>query len=117
DGQNHPDPIGRTGETPEPAWPVGPKPPAGAKNVIMVLLDDVGFAQFGCFGGLGGRLETPNIDRLAANGTRFNNFHVTPLCSPTRAALMTGRNAHSVGVGVIMEYATGYPGYHTRIPK
>ncbi|WP_305093277.1 arylsulfatase [Prescottella sp. R16] len=117
ESQPHPGPIGRTTADSEPAWPVAAKAPAHAKNVIVVLLDDVGFAQFGCFGGLGGRLETPNIDRLAGSGTRFNNFHTTPLCSPTRAALMTGRNAHSVGVGVIMEYSTGYPGYHSRIPK
>jgi len=83
----------------------------------MVVLDDVGFGQIGCFGGLGGRINTPNMDRLAAGGLRYNNFHVTPMCSPTRAALLTGRNNHSVGVGAIMESLTGYPGYNGRIPK
>ena len=69
-------------------WPEPVEPPAGAPNVIIFLLDDTGFAQIGSFGGL---IETPNIDRLAANGLRYNNFHTTALCSPTRASLMAGR--------------------------
>jgi arylsulfatase A-like enzyme len=80
------------------------------------VLDDVGFGQLGCYGGLGARVETPNIDRLAASGIRYNNFHTTALCSPTRACLLTGRNHHSVGMGSITECATGYPGYNGRIP-
>ena len=71
----------------------------------------------GCYGGLGGRVKTPNVDRLAANGLLYNNFHVNPMCSPTRAALLTGRNHHSVGVGSIMELARTYPGYNGHIPK
>jgi arylsulfatase A-like enzyme len=100
-----------------PAWPIRKYPPAGAPNVAMVVLDDTGFAQLGCFGGLGGRVDTPNIDRIAARGIRYQNFHTTALCSPSRAALLTGRNHHSAGVATIMERATGYPGYNGRIPK
>ena len=74
-------------------WPSDPKPPAGAPNVIIFLLDDVGFAQVGSFGGL---IATPNIDRLAKNGLRFNNFHTTALCSPSRASLMAGRKTPSL---------------------
>jgi arylsulfatase A-like enzyme len=113
----HPGPIGKTAADSEPAWPVSPTPPAGAPNVVVIVLDDLGFAQLGCFGGLGGRVKSPNIDRLAAHGLRYQNFHTTALCSPSRAALLTGRNHHSVGVATIMERATGYPGYHGRIPK
>ncbi len=100
-----------------PAWPSLPQAPAGAPNIVVVVLDDVGFAALGCFGGLGGRVRTPNIDRLASNGLRYNNFHVSPMCSPTRAALLTGRNSHSVGAGRIMEMTSGFPGYHGRIGK
>jgi arylsulfatase A-like enzyme len=109
--------IGKTVEESTPAWPAANAAPAGAPNIVVVVLDDVGFGQLGCFGGLGGRVETPNIDRLAAGGLRYNNFHVTPMCSPSRAALLTGRNHHSVGVGLIMEVLSGFPGYNGRIPK
>lgn len=108
--------IGMTVASSTPAWRRPPTPPAGAPDVITIVLDDLGYAQLGCFGGLGGRISTPHIDALAQQGLRFRNFHATPLCSPTRAALLTGRNAHSVGVGMIMEYATGYPGYDSVIP-
>jgi arylsulfatase A-like enzyme len=84
---------------------------------VIVVLDDTGFGDLGCYGGLGGRVKTPNIDKLATAGLLYNNFHVNPMCSPTRAALLTGRNHHSVGVGSIMELARGYPGYNGRIPK
>lgn len=76
----------------------------GAPNVIVILWDDVGFAQFGCYGA---PLATPNVDRLAANGLRYTNFHVAPVCAPSRAALLTGRNPHAVGVGQIGEHANG----------
>ena len=109
--------VGQTAGESEPAWPAPPRPREGAPNVIMAVLDDVGYAQVGCFGGLGGRIRTPHMDRLAAGGAPYSNFHVTALCSPTRAALLTGRNHHSVGIGSIMERATGYPGYNGRIPK
>ncbi|MEL6215676.1 MAG: sulfatase-like hydrolase/transferase, partial [Pseudomonadota bacterium] len=78
-------------------------------NIVMVVLDDVGFADFSCYGSEG---LTPGIDKLAANGVRFNNFHVTALCAPTRACLLTGRNAHAVGVGNIAEWGRpNHPGY------
>lgn len=88
--------------------------PAGAPNVLLVLLDDEGYGQSGTFGGL---IPTPTLDRLAAGGLRYTRFHVTALCSPTRAALLTGRNNHAVGVGVITNLATDYPGYTGSIPK
>jgi arylsulfatase A-like enzyme len=116
-GDPHPGPIGKTTADSQPSWPVGPQPPPNAPNIVLIVLDDLGFAQLGCFGGLGGRIQTPHIDRLAAQGLRYQNFHTTALCSPSRAALLTGRNHHSVGVATIMERATGYPGYHGRIPK
>jgi len=91
-----------------------PTPPPGAPNVVVIVLDDVGFGQLGCFGS---PLDTPNIDRLAAEGLRFNRFHVTSICSSTRAALMTGRNHHAVGVGATQETSFALPGYSGRIPK
>ena len=103
EGQPHPGPIGRAAADSEPAWPVPPAPPAGAPDVVVLLFDDLGFAQLGCFGGLGGRIRTPHIDRLAAEGLRYQNFHTTALCSPSRAALLTGRNHHSVGIATITE--------------
>ncbi len=97
----------------EPRFADYPRPPEGAPNVVLVVLDDVGFAQLGCFGST---IETPNIDRLAGQGLRFNRFHVTSVCSSTRAALHTGRNHHAVGMGVTEEAALGFPGYTGRIP-
>ena len=83
------------------------KPPAGAPNVLVVLLDDVGFAASSAFGG---PCATPTAERLAGSGLKYNRFHTTALCAPTRAALLTGRNHHSVGMGVITELATAAPG-------
>src|SRR6187549_59921 len=88
-------------------------PPAGAPNVLVVLLDDVGFGASSAFGG---PCRTPTADRLAAGGLRFNRFHTTALCAPTRQALLTGRNHHSVGMGVITEMATSAPGYNAMRP-
>ena len=105
--------IARRYEDSQEWWPEPVTPPAGAPNVIIFLLDDVGFAQIGCFGGL---IETPNIDRLAANGLRYNNFHTTALCSPTRASLMAGRNPHSIGLGSHALTAMGFPGYNAMVP-
>ena len=82
-------------------------PPAGAPNVLVVLLDDVGFGASSAFGG---RVNTPVAERLAAGGLRYTRFHTTALCAPTRAALLTGRNHHSVGMGSITETATSAPG-------
>jgi len=91
-----------------------PQPEPGAPNVVMIVLDDMGFAQLGCFGS---GIATPNIDRLAAGGLRYNRFHVTAICSPTRACLLTGRNHHNVGVGFLVDLPMRYPGYTGRIPK
>ena len=99
--------------TSEPRFMEYPTPGPGAPHVLMVVLDDVGFAQLGCFGA---GFRTPNIDRVAAQGLRYNRFHVTAVCSATRAALLTGRNHHAVGMGVTQEAALGFPGYHGRIP-
>jgi len=90
------------------------KPPAGAPNVLIVLLDDVGFAASSAFGGT---IHTPTAERLAKNGLKFNRFHTTALCSPTRQALLTGRNHHSVNMGGICEIATSAPGYSSVLPK
>ena len=98
--------IGRIQAESEPWWPPAPDPGPDAPNVVVILLDDMGFSHFGCFGS---DIDTPNIDRLAAGGLRFSNFHVTPLCSPTRAALLTGRNHHSVGMRAVANFDTGYP--------
>jgi arylsulfatase A-like enzyme len=106
--------IGRTKDDSVPAWPVGPRAAAGAPNVVYVLLDDVGYAQLGCFGG---HSRTPVIDAIADRGLRYRNFHTTAMCSPTRAALLTGRNSHTVGMGGITDQATGYPGYNARLTK
>jgi arylsulfatase A-like enzyme len=90
------------------------KAPAGAPNVILILIDDSGFGQWGTFGG---QVPTPNLDRLAHDGISYTQFHTTALCSPTRAALLTGRNHHSAATGVITEIGSGYPGYSGQIPK
>jgi arylsulfatase len=106
--------IARTVQESTPAWPRLPQPPEGAPNVVVIVLDDVGFAHLGCYGS---EIETPNMDRLAARGLRYNNFHTTALCSPTRACLLTGRNHHMVGVASVMEMGTGFPGYDMQVPK
>src|SRR5262247_565006 len=90
------------------------RPPAGAPNVLIVLLDDVGFGASSAFGG---PCQTPTAERLAANGLRYNRFHTTALCSPTRAALLTGRNPHSVVMGGITEIAPAAPGYCSVLPN
>ena len=90
------------------------RPPAGAPNVVIVMIDDCGFGAASTFGG---PCATPNLDRIAANGLTYNRFHTTALCSPTRAALLSGRNHHSVGMGGITEIATSAPGYSSVRPK
>jgi len=95
--------------------PIEPlRPPKGAPNVLVILLDDVGFGASSAFGG---PCQTPNMERLAGNGLKFNRFHTTALCSPTRQALLTGRNHHSVNMGAICELATSAPGYSSILPK
>ena len=90
------------------------RPPAGAPNVLVILIDDVGFGATSAFGG---PCHTPNFEKLAANGLKYNRFHTTALCSPTRQALLTGRNHHTVGMGGITEIATGAPGYNSILPN
>ena len=98
--------IGRTLDESEPHFPSSPHPGDNAPNVVLVLVDDTGFAQLGCYGS---DIDTPNLDALARNGLQFTNFHVTPLCSPTRAALLTGRSQHSVGMRSVSNHQTGFP--------
>jgi Sulfatase len=92
----------------KPWWPPRVAPPKGAPNVLLIMTDDVGFGAPGTFGGV---VPTPNLDRIANAGLRYTNFHSTALCSPTRAAIITGRNHHSAGFGVVAEQSTGFPGY------
>lgn len=106
--------IERTVQNSKPDFPQAVKAPEGAPNVLLILMDDVGFGASSTFGG---PIPTPTFDRLAQDGLRYNQFHTTALCSPTRAALLTGRNHHSVGTGNISEFASGYPGYDSIIPK
>jgi arylsulfatase len=98
--------IGRTHLDSTPWFPPRPHPGDGAPDVVVVLLDDAGFSHFGCYGST---IDTANIDRLAAGGLRYTNFHVTPLCSPTRASLLTGRNHHAVGMRALSNFNTGFP--------
>ena len=94
-------------------WPTYDLWPKGAPNVVMIVLDDVGFGQLGCFGS---SIETPNMDAIAARGLRYTNWHTTAVCSPTRSCLLTGRNHHTNGFGCISETATGFPGYNAFLP-
>lgn len=106
--------IGRTGKESKPDFPKPIAAPQGAPNILVILTDDVGFGASSTFGG---PIPTPTMDRLAKNGLRYNQFHTTALCSPTRAALLSGRNHHSANTGVIMELGTGYPGYNSLMSK
>ena len=106
--------IKRSVSESKPCWAPRIVPPKGAPNVLLIMTDDAGYGVASTFGGV---IPTPALDRIAANGLRYTNFNSTALCSPTRAALITGRNHHSVGFGVISEQATGYPGYNSIIPK
>jgi arylsulfatase A-like enzyme len=101
-----------TGST--PWWPPARQAPGGAPNILVVLFDDVGFSDFGCYGS---PIKTPTIDRLASEGLRYSGFHTTAMCSTTRAALLTGRNHHSVGVGCLANFDSGYPGYRGKIAR
>ncbi|MHA3786936.1 arylsulfatase [Flavobacterium hauense] len=122
DGVNLPPPdfhfngyVGRTYlDSDPPQFPQPVKAPKGAPNVVLILLDDSGFGQFSTFGG---GIPSPTMDKLAAEGLRYNKFHTTALCSPTRAALITGRNHHSVSFAGITEAATGYEGYTCVMPR
>jgi arylsulfatase A-like enzyme len=106
--------IGPTIEQSTPDWPKVPQAPKGAPNVLLILTDDVGFAATATFGG---PAPTPNFDKLAASGLKYTEFHTTALCSPTRAALLTGRNHHEVGYGSLEDTALGFPGYSGIMPR
>ncbi len=106
--------IGRTTKESTPDFPKAVEAPKGAPNILVILTDDVGFGASSTFGG---PISTPTMDRLAKEGLRYNSFHTTALCSPTRAALLSGRNHHSANTGVIMELATGFPGYNSLMSK
>ena len=103
--------IGLSAQGSKPYWPPQVVPPKGAPNVLLIMTDDAGYGVSGTFGGV---IPTPTLDRIANVGLRYTQFHSTALCSPTRAALITGRNHHSVGFGVIAEQSTGYPGLRLR---
>jgi hypothetical protein len=121
DGRQLPPPVPQFGGVIEndalqstPWWPPRVMPPEGAPNVLLIITDDAGFAVPSTFGGV---IPTPTLDRIAENGLRYNRMFSTALCSPTRAALITGRNHHTAGFGVISEQATGFPGYDSIIQK
>lgn len=121
DGQQLPPPpakfrgkVERNAAQSKPYWPARIEPPKGAPNILLIMTDDVGFGAPSTFGGV---IPTPALDRIAANGLRYTNFNSTALCSPTRAALITGRNHHSAGFGVISEQSSGYPGYNSMISR
>jgi arylsulfatase A-like enzyme len=101
--------LATTREESEIRWPYPPLNESKRPNVVVIVLDDVGFGQIGCYGS---SINTPHMDALAAGGIRYSSFHTTSLCSPTRASLLTGRNHHSVGMGCIPDLVQGYPGYH-----
>ena len=93
--------VGKIFSTSEPDWPIPPTAPPNSPNVLVMLVDDLGFSDLGCFGS---EINTPNIDELAAEGLRSTNFHVTPMCSPTRASLLTGLNSHMAGMGHVAHF-------------
>ena len=105
--------IGRTFDVSKPAWPAPHRAKEGAPNVVFLVLDDTGFGQLGCYGGL---INTPNLNALAKDGLRYNNMHTTALCSPSRSCMITGRNHHSNGMSCITEGSTGFPGGNGIIP-
>ncbi|MCC6176537.1 MAG: arylsulfatase [Chloroflexi bacterium] len=105
--------VGRTREESTPWWPERASAPKGAPNIVVIYLDDMGFSDLGCFGS---EIDTPNIDALAERGLRFNHYTTHPICSPARAALLTGINAHAVSTGWLANNNPGYPGYTGEIP-
>ena len=112
-GAPFPGVIGRTTEESTPAWPAPVRAVPDAPNVLMIVLDDVGYGQLGCYGS---PIATPNIDSLAEGGLLYKNIHTTALCSPSRSCVITGRNHHANATAAINELATGYPGYNGNIP-
>ncbi len=108
-GTDFPGKIGKTLDESSPAWPAPTRAPEGAPNVLVWVIDDVGFGQMSPYGGL---VETPTLDRLADNGLRYLNMHTTALCSPTRGCILTGRNHHTLGLSAITELSVGYPAHN-----
>ncbi|MDH3705976.1 MAG: arylsulfatase [Acidimicrobiia bacterium] len=104
--------VGRVVGTSTPAWPPYPQAPDGAPNVVVMLADDLGFADLGCYGS---EIDTPRLDQVARDGLQFTNFHVNPMCSPTRASLLTGLNSHLAGIGHVCHADPGFPGYAMEI--
>ena len=100
--------VGKIFSTSEPHWPEPSIPPAGAPNVIVMMADDLGYSDLGCYGS---EIDTPELDRLAAEGLRYTDFHVNPMCSPTRASLLTGLNHHMAGMATVPHTDPGFPGY------
>jgi arylsulfatase len=105
--------VGQTFSKSKPSWKPKISAPTGAPNIVFVIADDLGYSDLGCYGS---EIHTPNLDALAGRGLRYTNFHVTPLCSPTRAAFMTGRNNHAVGMGFVANIDPGFPGYASELP-
>ena len=108
-GSAFPGTIGKTIDESSPAWPAPNRAPEGAPNVLVWVLDDVGFGQMSPFGG---DVETPTLDRLADAGLRYTNMQTTALCSPTRGTILTGRNHHTLGLSAITELSMGYPAHN-----
>ena len=106
--------VGRTFASSQPWWPPRPAARAGAPNVVIMIVDDMGYADLGCFGS---EIPTPHLDTLAASGLRYTNFHSSPLCSPTRAELLTGCHSHTVGMGFVANADPGFPGYTGELPR
>ncbi|WP_231943695.1 sulfatase-like hydrolase/transferase [Aeoliella mucimassa] len=106
--------IGKSFEDSQQDYPQPVQPPKGAPNIVLILIDDLGFGHPSTFGG---PIPTPALDRLASAGLKYNRFHTTAICSPTRIALLTGRNHHQCATGTITELSTGYPGYHSIWPR
>jgi arylsulfatase A-like enzyme len=106
--------VGKTFAQSTPWWPPRRKAPDGAPNIVIVVADDLGYSDIGCYGS---EIETPNLDSAAAAGLRYSNFHATPLCSPTRAALLTGRNSHAAGFAFPTQIDPGFPGYASELPE
>src|SRR5450755_2245920 len=112
-GTAFPGVIGRTTDESTAGWPASKRAKKDAPNVLMIVLDDTGFGQLGCYGS---PIETPHLDALATGGLRYSNMHTTALCSPSRSCIVTGRNHHSNGLAAVTELATGFPGYNGNVP-
>src|SRR6476620_10475459 len=100
--------VGRTFAGSEGWWPTRAAAPEGAPNIIVMIVDDLGYSDIGCYGS---EIDTPNLNAMSTSGLQFTNFRSTPMCSPTRAALLTGLNAHAAGVGSVPHSDSGFPGY------